>query len=79
LSGSSTTALRAERRLASVIDPCSLRVLCKLPKARPRTPRAAYAKVSRVLFAPVIDFRALMAIDPRVTRHTFDDVWMIKV
>jgi class 3 adenylate cyclase len=27
----------------------------------------------------VIDFRALMAIGPRVTKHTFADVWMIKV
>jgi hypothetical protein len=30
------------------------------------------------MYAPVIDFRALMAIGPRVTKHTFDDVWMIK-
>jgi hypothetical protein len=35
--------------------------------------------IERVMFAPVIDFHALMAIGPRVTKHTFADVWMIKV
>ena len=35
--------------------------------------------IERVMYAPVIDFRALMAIGPRVTKHTFADVWMIKV
>jgi hypothetical protein len=31
------------------------------------------------MYAPVTAFHALMAIGPRVTKHTFDDVWMIKV
>jgi hypothetical protein len=35
--------------------------------------------IERVMYAPVIDLHALMAIGPRVTKHTFDDVWMIKV
>lgn len=35
--------------------------------------------IERVRYAPVIDFHALMAIGPRVTKHTFADVWMIKV
>jgi peptide/nickel transport system substrate-binding protein len=32
--------------------------------------------VDRVMYAPVVDFRALMGIGPRVTRHTITDVWM---
>jgi hypothetical protein len=35
--------------------------------------------IERVMYAPVIDFHALMASGPRVTKHTFADVWMIKV
>jgi peptide/nickel transport system substrate-binding protein len=32
--------------------------------------------IDRVMYAPVIDFRALMGIGPRVTKHTITDVWM---
>src|SRR5437870_3848467 len=32
--------------------------------------------VDRVMFAPVMDLRALMGIGPRVTKHTITDVWM---
>jgi peptide/nickel transport system substrate-binding protein len=32
--------------------------------------------IDRVMYAPVIDFRALMGIGPRVTKHTIGDVWM---
>ena len=32
--------------------------------------------IDRVMYAPVLDFRALMGIGPRVTKHTIGDVWM---
>jgi peptide/nickel transport system substrate-binding protein len=32
--------------------------------------------IDRVMFAPVMDLRALMGIGPRVTKHTITDVWM---
>jgi peptide/nickel transport system substrate-binding protein len=32
--------------------------------------------IDRVMYAPVMDFSALMGIGPRVTRHTITDVWM---
>lgn len=32
--------------------------------------------IDRVMYAPVIDFRALMGVGPRITRHTIGDVWM---
>ena len=32
--------------------------------------------IDRVMYAPVMDFRALMGIGPRVTKHTIGDVWM---
>jgi peptide/nickel transport system substrate-binding protein len=32
--------------------------------------------IDRVMFAPVMDLRALMGIGPRVARHTITDVWM---
>jgi peptide/nickel transport system substrate-binding protein len=32
--------------------------------------------IDRVMFAPVMDLRALMGIGPRVTRHTITDIWM---
>jgi peptide/nickel transport system substrate-binding protein len=32
--------------------------------------------IDRVMYAPVLDFRALMGIGPRVTNHTIADVWM---
>jgi hypothetical protein len=35
--------------------------------------------IERVMYPPVIDFHALLAIGPRLTKHTFADVWMIKV
>jgi peptide/nickel transport system substrate-binding protein len=28
------------------------------------------------MYAPVLDFSALMGIGPRVTKHTITDVWM---
>ncbi len=32
--------------------------------------------IDRVMYAPVMDLRALMGIGPRVTKHTITDVWM---
>ena len=32
--------------------------------------------IDRVMYAPVLDFAALMGIGPRVTKHTITDVWM---
>jgi peptide/nickel transport system substrate-binding protein len=32
--------------------------------------------IDRVMFAPVMDLRALMGIGPRVSKHTITDVWM---
>jgi peptide/nickel transport system substrate-binding protein len=32
--------------------------------------------IDRVMFAPIMDLRALMGIGPRVARHTIGDVWM---
>jgi peptide/nickel transport system substrate-binding protein len=32
--------------------------------------------IDRVMFAPIMDLRALNAIGPRVTKHTITDVWM---
>jgi peptide/nickel transport system substrate-binding protein len=32
--------------------------------------------IDRVMFAPVMDLRALMGVGPRVTRHAITDVWM---
>ena len=32
--------------------------------------------IDRVMFAPIMDLRALMGIGPRVTRHTITDIWM---
>jgi peptide/nickel transport system substrate-binding protein len=32
--------------------------------------------IERVMYAPVMDLRALMGVGPRVARHTITDVWM---
>jgi hypothetical protein len=32
--------------------------------------------IDRVMFAAVMDLRALMGIGPRVVKHTITDVWM---
>ena len=32
--------------------------------------------IDRAMFAPVLDFRALMGVGPRITKHTITDVWM---
>jgi hypothetical protein len=32
--------------------------------------------IDRVMFAPVMDLRALMGVGPRVTKDTITDVWM---
>ena len=32
--------------------------------------------IDRVMFAPIMDLRALMGVGPRVTKHTITDVWM---
>jgi peptide/nickel transport system substrate-binding protein len=32
--------------------------------------------IDRVMFAPVMDLRALIGIGPRIARHTITDVWM---
>ena len=32
--------------------------------------------IDRVMYAPVMDLRALMGIGPRIAKHTITDVWM---
>ena len=32
--------------------------------------------IERVMYAPVMDLRALMGVGPRIARHTINDVWM---
>jgi peptide/nickel transport system substrate-binding protein len=32
--------------------------------------------IDRVMYAPIMDLRALMGIGPRITKHTITDVWM---
>jgi len=32
--------------------------------------------IDRVMFAPVYDFRALMGVGPRITKHTIGDVYL---
>jgi peptide/nickel transport system substrate-binding protein len=32
--------------------------------------------IDRAMYAPVLDFRALMGVGPRVTKHTIAEVWM---
>jgi peptide/nickel transport system substrate-binding protein len=32
--------------------------------------------IDRVMFAPIMDLRALMGVGPRVAKHTITDVWM---
>jgi peptide/nickel transport system substrate-binding protein len=32
--------------------------------------------IDRVMFAPVMDLRALMGVGPRVAKHTITDIWM---
>ena len=32
--------------------------------------------IDRVMFAPIMDLRALMGVGPRVTKDTITDVWM---
>jgi peptide/nickel transport system substrate-binding protein len=32
--------------------------------------------IERVMFAPIMDLRALMGVGPRVARHTITDIWM---
>jgi peptide/nickel transport system substrate-binding protein len=32
--------------------------------------------IDRVMYAPVMDLRALMGVGPRITKHTITDVWM---
>jgi peptide/nickel transport system substrate-binding protein len=32
--------------------------------------------IDRVMFAPVMDLRALMGVGPRIGRHTITDIWM---
>ena len=32
--------------------------------------------IDRVMYAPIMDLRALMGIGPRVAKHTITDVWM---
>jgi peptide/nickel transport system substrate-binding protein len=38
--------------------------------------RIQQLSIDRVMYAPVMDLRALMGIGPRVTKHTITDVWM---
>jgi len=32
--------------------------------------------IERVMYAPLMDLRALMGVGPRIARHTITDVWM---
>jgi peptide/nickel transport system substrate-binding protein len=34
------------------------------------------ALFEQVMYAPVMDLRALMGVGPRITKHTITDVWM---
>jgi peptide/nickel transport system substrate-binding protein len=49
---------------------------------RDRTKREAllakiqHLTIDRVMYAPIMDLRALMGVGPRVTKHTITDVWM---
>ena len=53
-------------------------------QSRERDPRQREAllhkiqrlSIDRVMFAPVMDLRALMGIGPRIRRHTIGEVWM---
>jgi peptide/nickel transport system substrate-binding protein len=53
-------------------------------QARERDPKKREAllfkiqqlSIDRVMFAPVMDLRALMGVGPRIARHTIGDVWM---
>jgi hypothetical protein len=55
-----------------------------LQQARERDPKKREAvllkiqqlTIDRVMFAAVMDLRALMGIGPRVVKHTITDVWM---
>jgi len=55
-----------------------------LQQARERDPKKREAlllkiqqlTIDRVMFAPVMDLRALMGVGPRVAKHTITDVWM---
>jgi len=55
-----------------------------LQQARERDPRKREAllhkiqqlTIDRVMFAPIMDFRALMGVGPRVAEHTITSVWM---
>ena len=38
--------------------------------------RSSRLTIDRVMYAPVMDLRALMGIGPRITKHTITDVWM---
>jgi peptide/nickel transport system substrate-binding protein len=55
-----------------------------LQQARERDPKRREAllyriqqlTIDRVMFAPLMDLRALMGVGPRVSKHTITDVWM---
>ena len=32
--------------------------------------------IERVMYAPIMDLRALTGVGPRVARHTLNDIWM---
>jgi peptide/nickel transport system substrate-binding protein len=38
--------------------------------------RIQQLSIDRVMFAPIMDLRALMGVGPRVAKHTITDVWM---
>src|ERR1700737_530960 len=54
----------------------------KQAAARDRAKRGALLykiqqlSIDRAMYAPVLDFRALMGVGPRVTKHTIAEVWM---
>jgi peptide/nickel transport system substrate-binding protein len=55
-----------------------------LQQARERDPKKREAllfkiqqlTIDRVMFAPVMDLRALMGVGPRIAKHTITDIWM---
>ena len=62
--------------------PTSTSCSCSRPASATRSKREALLHkiqqltIDRVMFAPIMDLRALMGIGPRVTKHTITDVWM---
>jgi hypothetical protein len=60
-----TSTICSDSRRSSATPP-SARLLFKIQQL----------SIDRVMYAPVLDYRALMRVGPRITKHTIGDVWM---